>query len=66
MSTQPHDNATIESISLAGRHNSDTRTNKPLNRDDWGLSKMSRGTERLDRETAIPTGGGGIGGGTCL
>ena len=29
----------IESIPLAGRHG-DTQTNKPLNRDDWGFSKL--------------------------
>ena len=28
-----------ESIPLAGRHG-DTQTNKPLKRDDWGLSKL--------------------------
>ena len=29
----------IESIPLAGRH-SNTQTNKPLNHDNWGLSKL--------------------------
>ena len=29
----------IESVPLPGRHG-DTQTNKPLNRDDWGLTKL--------------------------
>ena len=37
------ESAAIESIPLAGRHGK-PQTNKPLNRDDWGLSKLlSRG-----------------------